>query len=55
MSAACGICDPCTCDDCNGTGECTFEDHTLPCPYCRPAAAREAAAIYDPPASPARD
>ena len=49
MAEPCRLCDPCTCDDCAGTGVTAFEDHTYPCPYCRPAAAREAAAAYVPP------
>jgi len=37
------------CEDCGDTGVVKFEDHEMPCPYCRPDDAREAASRYDPP------
>ena len=35
------------CDVCHGSGVINFEAREMPCPMCRPAAAREASAIYD--------
>jgi len=37
------------CEDCGDTGVVDFEDHEMPCPYCRPDDAREASSLYDPP------
>jgi hypothetical protein len=37
-----------TCAACKDLGTIPHEDGTLPCPYCNPAGAREAAAIYNP-------
>ena len=37
------------CIVCRGTGTIQHDSGTLPCPYCCPDAALEAAAIYDPP------
>jgi len=34
------------CEDCHDTGVVEFEDHDMPCPYCRPDEAREASARY---------
>lgn len=42
---------PCT--NCSGRGTVTFRDHdglrVMPCPFCDPKGAREAARIFDPP------
>lgn len=37
------------CDVCEGTGIVEYEGRSMPCAYCRPDDAREAAAVYDPP------
>lgn len=36
------------CDVCGGTGVVEFEGRSMPCAYCRPDDAREAANVYDP-------
>ena len=35
------------CDVCGSTGVVAFEGRSMPCPYCRPNEAREAASVYD--------